>query len=92
MPSIGELDKLIDITSKSLSTVIPIVEKELDATKIDIIFVSAVALVIPEYGISGNSPSPDHVCVSFDSKFKQNYPRRIKRNPIARNPSLYEMT
>jgi len=64
--STGELDKLVDMISKSTSLVIPIVEKELDAKQIDIIFVSAAALAIPEYGIGGNSPGPNHVYVSFD--------------------------
>jgi uncharacterized protein YjaZ len=64
--STGELDKLTDMISKSLSTVIPIVEKELDAMQIDIIFISAASLAIPEYGIGGNSPGPNHVYVSFD--------------------------
>jgi uncharacterized protein YjaZ len=65
--STGELDKLVDMISKSLSIVIPIVEKELGAAQIDIIFVSAAALAIPEYGIGGNSPGPNHVYISFDS-------------------------
>lgn len=64
--STGELDKLVNMISKSLSSVIPIVEKELYATQIDIIFVSAAALAIPEYGIGGNTPGPNHVYVSFD--------------------------
>jgi uncharacterized protein YjaZ len=63
-----ELDKLVDMISKSLSTVIPIVEKELDAAQIDIIFVSAAASAIPEYGIGGSSRGPNHVYVSFDPK------------------------
>lgn len=64
--STGELDKLTEIISKSLGTVIPIVEEELKAEMIDIIFISAAALVIPEYGIGGNSPGPNHLYVSFD--------------------------
>jgi uncharacterized protein YjaZ len=56
--STGELDKLV----------IPIVEKELDAAQIDIIFVSAAASAIPEYGIGGSSRGPNHVYVSFDPK------------------------
>ncbi len=50
----------------SLSEVIPIVEKELNANQIDIIFISASMLAIPEYGIGGNSPGPNHIYVSFD--------------------------
>ncbi|MEI6183812.1 MAG: DUF2268 domain-containing putative Zn-dependent protease [Polynucleobacter sp.] len=69
--STGELDKLSNMISKSLSTVIPIVEKELKANQIDIIFVSATMLAIPEYGIGGNSPGPNHVYVSFDPKSKK---------------------
>lgn len=64
--STGELDNLNEMITKSLSTVIPMVEKELGADKIDIIFISAAALAIPEYGIGGNSPGPNHVYVSFD--------------------------
>lgn len=63
----GELTKLTGLIETSLHTVIPIVEKELQADQIDIIFISAAALAIPEYGIGGNSPGPNHVYVSFDS-------------------------
>lgn len=56
------------LISKSLKKVIPIVEKDLDANQIDIIFVSAADLTIPEYGIGGNSPGPNHIYVSFDPK------------------------
>lgn len=62
----GELNGLFDMIHDSLNTVKPIVEKELHADGIDIIFVSAPALVIPEYGIGGNSPGPNHIYVSFD--------------------------
>lgn len=64
--STGELDNFVYMISESLKTIIPIVEKELDAKQIDIIFVSAAALTIPEYGIGGNSPGPNHVYISFD--------------------------
>jgi uncharacterized protein YjaZ len=64
--STGDLDKLQVLITKSLRQVIPIVEKELDANQIDIIFVSAPDLVIPEYGIGGNAPGPNHLYVSFD--------------------------
>lgn len=64
--STGELDNLTAMINESLALVIPIVEKELGADKIDIIFISAAALVIPEYGIGGNSPGPNHIYVSFD--------------------------
>lgn len=66
--SSGELDDLTELILKSLNKVIPIVERELKAEKIDIIFVSAAALAIPEYGIGGNSPGPNHLYVSFDPK------------------------
>lgn len=64
--STGELNNLVGMINKSLNKVIPIVEKELKADKIDIIFISAAALVIPEYGIGGYSPGPHHLYVSFD--------------------------
>ena len=64
--STGELDTFVDLIAKSIATVLPAVEKELSAEQIDIIFVSAAALAIPEYGIGGNSPGPNHVYVSFD--------------------------
>jgi uncharacterized protein YjaZ len=66
--STGGLNNLTEMISKSLNKVIPIVEKELDAEQIDIIFVSAAALAIPEYGIGGSSPGPNHLYVSFDPK------------------------
>lgn len=64
--STGELDDLTEMIKESLGLVIPIVEKELGADKIDIIFISAAGLAIPEYGIGGNSPGPNHIYVSFD--------------------------
>ena len=66
--STGELDELKDLISKSLSNVIPTVEKDLKANQIDIIFISAAGLAIPEYGIGGNSPGPNHIYISFDTK------------------------
>lgn len=66
--STGELDKLEPLIVNSLDKVIPIVKKELKAHQIDIIFISAAGLAIPEYGIGGNSPGPNHVYVSFDPK------------------------
>ena len=66
--STGKLNKLQGLIASSISEVVPIVEKELHANKIDIIFVSAATLVIPEYGIGGNSPGPNHIYVSFDPK------------------------
>ena len=66
--STNELDNLRDLITKSLENVIPIVEKDLGAKQIDIIFISAPGLVIPEYGIGGNSPGPNHIYVSFDPK------------------------
>jgi len=66
--STGELDDLIELITKSLARVIPEVEKDLKANQIDIIFISAAGLAIPEYGIGGNSPGPNHIYVSFDPK------------------------
>jgi uncharacterized protein YjaZ len=64
--STGELSKLNDLILCSLREVIPIVEDELSANSIDIIFISAALLAIPEYGIGGSSPGPNHIYVSFD--------------------------
>jgi len=66
--STNKLDNLKDLITKSLESVIPIVEKDLNANQIDIIFISAPGLVIPEYGIGGSSPGPNHINVSFDPK------------------------
>ena len=62
----GELDNLQGLITRSFEYVLPIVEKDLRANQIDVIFVSAPALTIPEYGIGGNCPGPHHVYVSFD--------------------------
>lgn len=64
--STGELDNLEELISQSLKRVIPVVEKDFHANQIDIIFVSAAGLVIPEYGIGGYTPGPNHVYISFD--------------------------
>ncbi len=64
--STGELDNLVEMIDRSLSRVIPVAQKELEADKIDIIFISAAGLAIPEYGMGGNSPGPNHLYVSFD--------------------------
>lgn len=64
--STGELDKLRDLIEQSIKEIVPIVEKELDANQIDIIFLSAPNLAIPEYGIGGNAPGSNHLYVSFD--------------------------
>lgn len=66
--STGELNKLTTLITGSMNKVIPEVEHDLNANKIDIIFVSAARLAIPEYGIGGNSPGPHHVYVAFDPK------------------------
>lgn len=66
--STGELDHLLDLISKSLSKVLPIVEIDLNANRIDIIFISAAKLTIPEYGIGGNSPGPHHIYIAFNPK------------------------
>lgn len=62
----GELDMLEGMINAAVERAKPIVEKELGADKIDIIFVSAANLAMPEFGIGGNSPGPNHVYVSFD--------------------------
>ncbi len=64
--STGELNKFKKLIATSLDEVIPIVEDELNASQIDIIFISAAMLAIPEYGIGGSSPGPNHIYVSFD--------------------------
>ena len=64
----GELDKLTAMISNSVERVIPIVQKEIHANEIDIFFISAASLAIPEYGIGGQSPGPNHLYVSFDPK------------------------
>jgi uncharacterized protein YjaZ len=67
----GELDSLVELINTSIETVTPIVERELNADQIDIIFVSAALLAMPEYGIGGNSPGPNHVYISFDPSSKK---------------------
>lgn len=67
----GELDGHVKLIGSAIGEVQPIVERELKANAIDIIFVSAPFLAIPEYGIGGNSPGPNHVYVSFDPKSKK---------------------
>lgn len=62
----GELTNLKPLIDEALQVAIPIVEFDLRANQIDIIFVSAPELAIPEYGIGGNSPGPNHIYVSFD--------------------------
>lgn len=62
----GELTKLIPLIEDSLKVTLPMIESELNAKNIDIIFVSAASLTIPEYGIGGNSPGPNHIYISFD--------------------------
>ena len=66
--STGELDHIKGLIIESLDTVVPVVVKDLDANQIDIIFVSAPDLAMPEYGIGGNSPGPNHIYISFDPK------------------------
>lgn len=62
----GELTKPIPLIEESLKEVIPLIESELKAKEIDIIFVSAANQTIPEYGLGGNSPGPNHIYISFD--------------------------
>lgn len=62
----GELDNLESTIEAAFSKVLPIVEKELKADEIDIFFLSASMLAVPEYGIGGNTPGPNHIYISFD--------------------------
>lgn len=62
----GDLTKFIPLIDDSLKKAIPIIQKELKAEAIDIVFVSASSQTIPEYGIGGNSPGPNHIYISFD--------------------------
>ena len=62
----GELDNLLGLIDDALERVIPIVESELRADMIDIVFVSASEQVIPEYGIGGYTPGSHHIYISFD--------------------------
>jgi uncharacterized protein YjaZ len=62
----GELDSFLSLIESAVSKVLPIVEKELNAIEIDIFFLSASMLAIPEYGIGGNSPGPNHTYITFD--------------------------
>lgn len=74
MPSINhyianaanELTRFIPLIEESLKTVVPVIESELNAKEIDIIFISAANQTIPEYGLGGNSPGPNHIYISFD--------------------------
>jgi uncharacterized protein YjaZ len=61
-----ELTRLIPLIEESLKIVVPVIESELKAKEIDIIFVSAANQAIPEYGLGGNSPGPNHIYISFD--------------------------
>jgi uncharacterized protein YjaZ len=45
-----------------------LVKNELDANKIDIVFVNAPRSVIPEYGIGGYAPGPYNIYISLDPK------------------------
>lgn len=62
----NELTKFIPLIDESLKTVVPVIESELKAREIDIIFVSAANQTILEYGLGGNSPGPNHIYISFD--------------------------
>lgn len=61
-----ELTKFIPLINESLDIAVPVIESELNAKEIDIIFVSAASQAIPEYGLGGNSPGPNHIYISFD--------------------------
>lgn len=62
----GELTNLTALIDNALVTVVPQVEKDLRANKIDIFFISAANQAIPECGLGGNCPGPNHVYISFD--------------------------
>src|SRR5688572_21144089 len=64
--STGELDKFKEMIASAFEEVKQIVENELEANKIDVIFISAAGQTIPEYGLGGHSPSPHYVYVSLD--------------------------
>ncbi len=64
--SANELTKYISLIYESLKEVVPVIETELRAREIDIIFISASNQAIPEYGLGGNSPGPNHIYISFD--------------------------
>lgn len=67
----GELDDLIEMIRSAVAETKPTLDHELKASQIDIIFVSAPLLAIPEYGIGGHAPGPHHIYVSFDPKSKK---------------------
>lgn len=62
----GELDNLKPIIKAAMSKALPIVEEEISANEIDIFFLSASIYAVPEIGIGGNSPGPNHIYISFD--------------------------
>ena len=62
----GELDSLELTIETAFAKALPIVENELKADEIDIFFLSAPMHALPEYGIGGYSPGPNHIYVSFD--------------------------
>lgn len=62
----GELDNLLGLIEAALAEALPVVEEELKANEIDIFFLSAPGLAMPDYGIGGNSPGPNHIYISFD--------------------------
>lgn len=67
----GELDSLEALITSALNRARPIVVHELQAQQIDIFFISASLLAMPEYGIGGNSPGPNHIYISFDPVSKK---------------------
>lgn len=66
----GELDHIIKLIYAAFDEAKKIATKELKADQIDIIFVSAPTLAMPEYGIGGNSAGPNHIYISFDPSSK----------------------
>ncbi len=69
--STGELSDFTELIKISLNNVVPIAKKELGGNQIDVFFISAAAQAIPEYGIGGFSPGPNHIYISFDPESKK---------------------
>lgn len=62
----GELDDLKSMISSAVEKSVKIAEKDLDINQIDIFFVSASESIIPEYGIGGRTPGPNHIYLTLD--------------------------
>lgn len=61
-----ELNDFKDVIQESFDEVIPVVQKDLGIDSIDVIFLSASGLAIPELGVSGFSPGPNHIYIYID--------------------------